>query len=105
MSASCGELVTRRVGDYELRATYAGSDCFASSKAPRTLVVSREVSPVHAVAGLLGSSFRRLDFVSHVFDVSLGLVFRIDLFVILKNPRLLCFVLSIQLTAFQFRFQ
>ena len=51
------------------------------------------------------SFFRRLNFVSHVFDVSLGFVFRIDLFVVLKNSGLLCFVLSIQLTAFQFGFQ
>jgi len=46
-----------------------------------------------------------VDFVSHIFDVSLGLVFRVDLLVVLNNPGLLCFVLSIQLTAFQFRFQ
>src|SRR3954453_19576850 len=54
---------------------------------------------------LFRSSLRRLDFVSHVFDVSLGFVFRIDLLVVLKNPGLPCFVLAIQLIAFQFRFQ
>src|SRR6185436_10439611 len=43
---------------------------------------------------------RRFDFVSHVFDVRLGFVFRTNLLVVLKNPGLLCFVLSIQLTAF-----
>jgi hypothetical protein len=53
----------------------------------------------------IGTSLRRLNFFFHIFDVSLGFVFRIDLLVVLKNPGLLCFVLSIQLTAFQFRFQ